>query len=79
MLGIIDKHYRDLGKPPSGEKHGTYTPSEALGTAGRGAGQTGRATLVHNTIMDKPAYDANVAALSNGKPGTRRRHSQRNH
>jgi hypothetical protein len=25
MLGIIDKHYRDLGKPPSGEKH-TYTP-----------------------------------------------------
>jgi hypothetical protein len=24
--GVIDKHYRDLGKP-SGEKHGTYTPS----------------------------------------------------
>jgi hypothetical protein len=30
MLGIIDKHYRDPGKPPSGEENGTYTPSEAL-------------------------------------------------
>jgi hypothetical protein len=77
MLGIIDKHYRDLGKPPSGEKHGTYTPKEAPGTThGK---TTGRRPLnwrhepvssrqrpwLHNTIMDKPT--TRMAALSNGR------------
>jgi hypothetical protein len=36
----------------------------------RRASQFGQRPWLHNTIMDKPAYDANVAALSNGKPGT---------
>jgi hypothetical protein len=37
-MGIIDKHYRDLGKPPSGEKHGTYT-KEARGLPMENKGQ----------------------------------------
>jgi hypothetical protein len=31
MLGIIDKHYRDLGKPPSGEAAFLYTPRKPWG------------------------------------------------
>jgi hypothetical protein len=71
MLGIIDKHYRDLGKPPSGEKHGTYTPSEALGLPmGKRAedrqletraSQFGQRPWLHNTIMDKPRRECGCA------------------
>jgi hypothetical protein len=87
MLGIIDKHYRDLGKP-SGEKHGTYTPS---GSPGDYPWEKGEKTTNwrHEPVSSDsdPGFTTQswisqrttrVAALSNGRARTRR-HSQRNH
>jgi exonuclease III/ribonuclease HI len=81
---IVEQHFRALGRPPSGHKHGTYQttsdartdyPWERPGAVDSFKLETGATNLatrpwLHNSINDKAAFDRSINKLANGKtPG----------